>query len=63
MNLTPRQLECLELAAQGLSSKRIARRMRITEATVKSHRYSAMRALGAANTIQAVAIVVRRRAA
>jgi DNA-binding NarL/FixJ family response regulator len=52
----------LELAAQGLLSKQIAARLGIAERTVKSHRYTAMRALGAATTTQAVAIVTRRYA-
>lgn len=62
MSLTPRQLECLELAAQGLLSKQIAERLGITERTVKCHRYLAMRTLGASTATQAVAIVTRRSA-
>lgn len=37
LNLTPRQLEVLELLAEGLPNKRICQRLELTEHTVKSH--------------------------
>ena len=36
-SLTPREAEIVELLADGLSNKQIARRLAITDATVKNH--------------------------
>jgi len=52
--LTPRQREVLDLIAQGLCNKRIARRLNIAEATTKAHIYAIFRTLAVANRTQAV---------
>jgi RNA polymerase sigma factor (sigma-70 family) len=41
-SLSPREREVLEMVIAGLLSKQIARRMEITERTVKAHRHSLM---------------------
>jgi DNA-binding NarL/FixJ family response regulator len=58
--LTGREREVLRFVADGLSSKQIARRLTITERTVKYHINSVMTKLGAENRAQAVAIASRR---
>ncbi|MCF7989857.1 MAG: response regulator transcription factor [Thiohalocapsa sp.] len=52
--LTARQLEVLRLIASGLSNKGIARRLELTEGTVKLHVSALMRGLGAHNRTEAV---------
>jgi len=52
--LTLRQRRVLELLAQGLSNKQIARTLEISEITVKAHVSSIFRKLGVANRVQAV---------
>ncbi len=51
--LTRQQLRVLELMAQGLSSKQMARVLLITEGTVNNHVNATLHALGAANRLQA----------
>jgi DNA-binding NarL/FixJ family response regulator len=51
--LTRRELEVLGLAAEGRSNSVIARRLRITEQTVKLHLSSIYRKLGVTNRTQA----------
>lgn len=53
--LSDRQRQCLALAAQGLSSARIAGRIGISARTVDEHLMLACRALGVRTRIQAVA--------
>jgi DNA-binding NarL/FixJ family response regulator len=53
--LGARQLEILELIADGLSNIEIADRLFISEATVKWHVRQILRKLGATNRAQAVA--------
>lgn len=60
-SLTTRERDVLRCVADGLSNKQIARRLDITERTVKYHVTSAMTKLGAENRAQAVALAVRRR--
>jgi len=58
--LTPREMEVLEELAGGRSNRAIARRLYVTERTVKAHVSSILRKLGAENRTEAVAIAVRR---
>lgn len=58
--LTAREVEVLELLAEGLPNKSIAARLGITEHTVKFHVSSLFAKLGAANRTDAVRRAVRR---
>ncbi len=58
--LTARQTRVLQLLAQGLSNKRIARELEISEITVKAHVSLILKKLGVANRTQA-AIQARKR--
>lgn len=53
--LTPRERQCIVLAAQGLSTKQIAWRLERSHSTAVMHLQSAARKLGARNRVQAVA--------
>jgi two-component system, NarL family, response regulator YdfI len=52
--LTPRESEVLELVAQGLANKQIARELDISEHTVKFHISAIYRKLGVTNRTEAV---------
>ena len=52
--LTPREIEVLELVAEGLSNKTIAVRLGISDQTVKFHLTSIIGKLGAINRTDAV---------
>jgi DNA-binding NarL/FixJ family response regulator len=58
--LTPREVEVVELLAEGLSNKAIAARLGISDQTVKFHVASICGKLGAANRTGAVRRAVRR---
>ncbi len=58
--LTPREGEVLDMLARGLSNKQIARRLSVTENTVKFHVASILSKLDATTRTQAVTIGVRR---
>jgi DNA-binding NarL/FixJ family response regulator len=58
--LTPREIEVLELLAQGLPNKAIAVRLGISDQTVKFHVASLSGKLGAVNRTDAVRRAVRR---
>ena len=58
--LTPREIEVLELLAEGLPNKAIAERLEISDQTVKFHVASISGKLGAANRTDAVRRAVRR---
>jgi FixJ family two-component response regulator len=45
--LTPRERQVMALVASGLMNKQVASELSISEVTVKMHRSSAMRKLGA----------------
>lgn len=60
--LTPRETQILQLMAAGATNVDIARRLVITEGTVKSHVKHVLRKLGAANRAQAVSIYHGARA-
>lgn len=58
--LTPRELEVLQLVSEGLSNKLIARRLQISEHTVKFHVSSTYAKLGAASRTEAVSVAARK---
>jgi DNA-binding CsgD family transcriptional regulator len=58
--LTPREIEVLELLAEGFPNKSIAVRLGISDQTVKFHVASICGKLGATNRTQAVRLAVRR---
>jgi DNA-binding NarL/FixJ family response regulator len=58
--LTPREIEVLELVAEGLSNKSIADRLGISDHTVKFHISSLSGKLGAGNRTDAVRRGVQR---
>ncbi len=58
-NLTLRQLEVLSLLSKGLSNKGIARRLNLSESTVKLHIAAILRALGVNNRTQAALVAER----
>ena len=59
-SLTPREIEVLELVAEGLPNKAIAARLGISDQTVKFHLTSISGKLGAINRTDAVRRAVRR---
>ncbi len=54
LGLTPRELEILELIAEGLSTREIAERAHVSENTVKTHSSRVFDKLGARRRTQAV---------
>ena len=58
--LTPREVQVVELLAEGLPNKAIATRLGISDQTVKFHLASISGKLGAANRTDAVRRAVRR---
>jgi DNA-binding CsgD family transcriptional regulator len=55
-----REVEVLQLIAEGQSTREIARRLWITEETVKTHVRRLLDKLGARTRAQAVAVAFRR---
>jgi DNA-binding NarL/FixJ family response regulator len=53
-NLTPREMETLEMLAEGLSNKQVAARLHISEHTAKFHVNSILGKLGAGTRTEAV---------
>lgn len=58
--LTPRELEVLTMLAEGMGNKQIARRLGISEHTVKFHVGSILAKLGAGSRTEAVTTGVRQ---
>jgi ATP/maltotriose-dependent transcriptional regulator MalT len=57
--LSPRELEVLTLAAEGLSGPRIAERLVLSPSTIKTHLENIYEKLGVGDRSAAVAIAVR----
>jgi DNA-binding NarL/FixJ family response regulator len=60
-DLTPREREVLGLVRQGLANKQIARRLGITERTVKAHLTSTFQRIGVSDRTQAALWAERNR--
>lgn len=58
--LTPRELEVLQLIAQGLNNKRIAERLTVNERTVKFHVSTILSKLEVSNRTEAVTSAASR---
>jgi two-component system NarL family response regulator len=58
--LTPRELDVLKAVASGMSNKRIADRLEITEGTVKIHVTNILSKLAVADRTEAVTAAIRR---
>ncbi|HVY99926.1 MAG TPA: LuxR family transcriptional regulator [Dongiaceae bacterium] len=61
VRLTPREVECLKLSAQGHSAKQIAARLERSVGTVTLHLQNATRKLGARNRTHAASLAVQSR--
>jgi DNA-binding NarL/FixJ family response regulator len=57
-NLTPRELDCVELLVRGSTNREIAEQLAISEVTVKLHFNSAFKKMGARNRSDAVRIAM-----
>ena len=57
--LTPREREVLELIGRGFPNKRIARRLEVSEKTVKTHVGHVLAKLGVTDRTQAAVVAVR----
>lgn len=53
VNLTPREIDILELVTEGLSNRDVAKRLSLAEKTVKAHLAAIFRKLGVTNRTQA----------
>jgi NarL family two-component system response regulator LiaR len=58
--LTPREREVLRLVVEGFANKQIARRLVITEKTVKTHVSSILQKLGVADRTAAAVLAIRQ---
>jgi PAS domain S-box-containing protein len=59
-HLTPREREILQMIADGLTDREIARRLVLSPATARTHARNLIGKLGAHTRAQAVAIAIRR---
>jgi len=60
MTLSPREVEVLENAAEGLRNKEIAARLALTERTVKAHLDNIFNKLGVDSRTAAVSVAMQR---
>ena len=58
--LTPRERDVLQLVVEGFANKQIARRLRITEKTVKTHVSSILQKLGVHDRTAAAVLAIRQ---
>ncbi len=61
LGITPRELEVLQLIAEGLSNKEMAERLCVSENTVKTHASRVFDKLGASRRTQAVQLAKSQR--
>ncbi len=59
--LTDREIEVLELFAQGLSSSRIAKQLEISFETVKVHRRNMLKKVELNSTFDLIRLAIRER--
>ncbi|MDK1104428.1 MAG: response regulator transcription factor, partial [Actinomycetota bacterium] len=59
--LTPREREVLQLLTEGLDGARIAKRLFLSQATVRNHIQHILAKLGVHSRVEAVAFALRRR--
>jgi DNA-binding NarL/FixJ family response regulator len=59
LGITERQADVLRLVARGLSNIEIARRLTISENTVKQHAHAAYRALGVSSRTEAMVVLAK----
>lgn len=58
LDLTPREIEILDLAARGLSNIRIASALSLSPHTVRNHLHSVYAKLGVSSRIEVVALLL-----
>lgn len=61
LGITPRELEVLQLIAEGLSTREMAERLFVSENTVKTHTSRVLDKLGASHRTQAVQLAKQMR--
>lgn len=54
LRITPRQLECIEMVGEGMTSKEIGRKLNISHRTVEAHIFAVMDALEVSTRTAAV---------
>jgi DNA-binding NarL/FixJ family response regulator len=59
LGLTVRQADVLKLVAKGMANGEIARRLEISENTVKQHAHAAYRLLGVSSRTEALVLLAR----
>jgi DNA-binding CsgD family transcriptional regulator len=59
--LTARELQCVQMAARGMTTSETARALEVTERTVEFHIANAVRKLGAATKLRAVVLALQQR--
>ncbi len=59
--LTPREIEVLDLLAQGLTNRDIGKRLGLATGTINHHVHHIIRKLSVSNRTQAAAWAIRQR--